>query len=304
MATMVTTQTSANASSLKTFITQYPIRSYFTIAYLGAWIPLAVPVLAQNGLGILPFMVSDIVFVLLFIFATLAGPTMGALIVTATTEGRPGLRRFLRRYIQVRYGIRWYLVTLFGIPLIALLAGSVYLGATAFTTALTQWSAIFTTYLPAVLAMMIIPSLGEEPGWRGFALPRLQKQYGPLPGSLVLGLLHGVWHLPVFLLIAGPAAMGPFSPSHFVWNTLMIMTLTVLWTWVFNNARGSIFAAILLHAAFNAAGALIGQWFPTYPTSANNLGDYLTIASALLVILATRGRLSYQKLRAQDDMAG
>jgi len=298
---MVTTQISANPSSLKTFITQYPIRSYFTIAYLGAWIPLAVPVLAQNGLGILPFMVSDIVFVLLFILATLAGPTMGALIVTATTEGRPGLRRFFRRYIQVRYGIVWYLVTLFGIPLIAVLSASVYLGIAPFATAVTNWSAIFTTYLPAVLAMMIIPSLGEQPGWRGFALPRLQKQYGPLPGSLVLGLLHGVWHLPVFLLITGPAAMGPFNPGHFVWNTLMIMTLTVLWTWVFNNARGSIFAAILLHAAFNGAGALIGQWFPAYPASANSLGDYLIIASAILVILVTRGRLSYDKLRAQED---
>src|SRR4051812_14083659 len=117
MATMVTTRTPATTSSLKSLIARYPLRSYFTIAYLGAWLPLAVPVLAQNGLGILPFMVSDIAFILLFILATLAGPTMGALIVTATTEGRPGLRRFFRRYIHVRYGIRWYLLTLFGIPL-------------------------------------------------------------------------------------------------------------------------------------------------------------------------------------------
>jgi hypothetical protein len=64
-------------------------------------------VLAQNGLGVLPFMVSDIAFVLLFILATFAGPTMGALVVTAETEGRPGLRRLLGRYVQVRFGIRW-----------------------------------------------------------------------------------------------------------------------------------------------------------------------------------------------------
>ena len=58
---------------------------------------------AQNGLGVLPFTVSDIAFILLFILATFAGPTMGALLVTGATEGRPGLRRFFRRYIQVRY---------------------------------------------------------------------------------------------------------------------------------------------------------------------------------------------------------
>jgi membrane protease YdiL (CAAX protease family) len=303
MTTMITTRTPASTSSLKTLLARHPLRSYFTIAYMGAWIPLAVPVLAQNGLGVLPFTVSDIAFVLLFILATFAGPTMGALVVTAATEGRPGLRRFLRRYVQVRFGIRWYLVALFGFPLLGLFAASVYLGAAPFVTALTQWSAIFTTYLPAVLAMMIIPALGEEPGWRGFALPRLEQLYGPLVGSLVLGLLHGVWHLPVFLLITGPAAMGPFSAGHFVWNTFMIMSVTVLWTWVFNNARGSIFAAILLHAAFNAAGALMRQWFPAFPASANSLGDYLIVASAVLVVLGTRGQLSYGKLQDLSSSA-
>jgi membrane protease YdiL (CAAX protease family) len=107
---------------------------------------------------------------------------------------------------------------------------------------------------------MIFPALGEEPGWRGFALPCLQQQYGPLLGSLILGLLHGVWHLPAFLMAAGPMAMGPFNAGAFVYNTLVIMVTAVIWTWVFNNARGSIFMALVLHGTNNAIGVLANGW--------------------------------------------
>src|SRR3954469_9774364 len=179
--TMTTLTTLARAdarSSIKRLLADHQILAYFVLAFAGTWTMLLVPVLAQNGLGVLPFMVPDIAMLVLFVAATLAGPSLAAIVLTAATGGRPGLRQFFRRYVQVRVGLRWYLLVLLGYPLLGLLAASAFFGLAPFQTALEQWPLFFTTYLPAVLIFMIFPALGEEPGWRGFALPRLQQQYG------------------------------------------------------------------------------------------------------------------------------
>jgi membrane protease YdiL (CAAX protease family) len=285
----------APASPARRLLAQHPLLAYFGIAFGGTWTLLLVPVLAQNGLGLLPFLVPDVAMLLLFIAATLAGPTLGAIVITAATGGKPGLRHFFRRYVQVQVGLRWYLLALFGLPLIVLLAASASFGVAPLQAALAQWPLFFTAYLPAVLIFMIFPALTEEPGWRGFALPRLQQQYGPLLGSLILGLLHGVWHLPAFLMTAGPMAMGPFNAGAFVYNTLVIMVTAVIWTWVFNNARGSIFMALVLHGTNNAVGVLANGWGPMFSTAAvGTMGDMLLVVCALLIIVFTRGRLSYR----------
>src|SRR5436190_9435610 len=171
MTTFTTTARAAAPSSIKRQLISHPLLAYFGIAFAGTWAMLLVPVLAQNGLGVLPFMVPDIAMLVLFIAATIAGPTLGAIVVTAATGGRPGLRQFFRRYVQVRARLRWYLLVLLGYPLIGLLAASAAFGLAPFQIALAQWALIFTVYLPAVLIVMIFPALGEEPGWRGFALP-------------------------------------------------------------------------------------------------------------------------------------
>src|ERR687886_3089557 len=110
-------------------------------------------------------------------------------LTTSRHGGRPALRHFFHRYLQVRVGLRWYLLALLGLPLIILLAESASFGLVPVQTALAQWPVFLTAYLPAVLFSMIMPALFEEPGWRGFALPRLEQQYGPVPGRLVLRLL-------------------------------------------------------------------------------------------------------------------
>ncbi len=149
---------------------------------------------------------------------------------------------------------------------------------------------------------MIFPAIinwGEEAGWRGFAQTRMQGIYGPLWTSLLVGFLHGIWHLPAFLLVAGPAAMGPLDPWHFARNTVDIMLITVIWTWIFNNAQGSILIASLSHAAWNAAQGWIGAVVPDFPKqigplSINDAATLIFLACALVVIIATKGQLGYQ----------
>jgi uncharacterized protein len=293
--TTLTTMARADApSSIKRLLARHQILAYFIFAFAGTWMMLLVPVLAQNGLGVLPFLVPDIAMLVLFVAATLAGPTLAAILMTAATGGRPGLRQFFRRYVQVRVGLRWYLLALLGLPLILLLAACAYFGLAPIQTALAQWPLLFTAYLPAVLIFMIMPGLAEEPGWRGFALPRLQRQYGPLLGSLILGLLHQVWHLPVFFITKGQMAMGPFNAGDFGYKIFTSLVLAVIWTWVFNNARGSIFMALVLHGTNNAIGVLMHGWGPQFSAAnVSTLGDILVAVCALLIIVFTRGRLAY-----------
>jgi uncharacterized protein len=293
MATIATSLPSTRARSLKRLIAHHPLAAYFTIAFAAVWLALLPAVLARNGLGLLPFTVPDAAFVVLFIGGTLLGPTAGAFVVTAVTDGKPGVRLMLRRYTQWRISIRWYVLALFGYIGLQLVAASAWLGMAPLYTLIAQWPLLFTAYLPGVLAMSIFPALVEEPGWRGFALPRLQVKYGALLATLLLGLLHGIWHLPVYALVSGPAAMGPFNIIDVIMNTVSIMALTVMWTWVFNNAKGSILMAILLHAASNATGNFFSELFPNLPAQFGLTLFGLYIVSAVLIIIGTRGRLGY-----------
>ncbi len=119
----------------------------------------------------------------------------------------------------------------------------------------------------------------------------MQSQYGPLVGSLILGSLHALWHLPVYF-IPGLILNGPFSLSAFVVNSVLMIGLTLVWTWLFNHAGGSILFAMFFHGVSNAAGGLVSQLDVslTDPWFSLKLG----IALALLIIVATRGRLGYR----------
>src|SRR6185503_1687379 len=124
--------------------------------------------------------------------ATFTGPLLAAYVVTALTSGKAGLRALWRRYGQWRVGVHWYLIALFGYLLIWLVGYSVWLNGAPLLNLLAEPSLIFSAYL-IPLSLFLILALGEETGWRGFALPRLQQRYGPLYGTLILAILHGLW---------------------------------------------------------------------------------------------------------------
>src|SRR5690606_25377036 len=117
----------------------------------------------------------------------------------------------LGRYVQWRAGMQWYLLVLFG-PLLALTIGAIpFLGMSILSAFINNAALIASFYLPVLVVGIILGPLWEEPGWRGFALPRLQRQYGPLAGTVTLGLLWSLWHLPAFL----GGWLGPLTLSTF-----------------------------------------------------------------------------------------
>ncbi len=297
MSTVISAAPTAARPSLQRLLARRPLLAYFLIAFAATWIPLLPVVLARNGVGILPFTVSDVAFIVLFIGGTIAGPTLGAFTVTAAVDGKPGVRAFLRRYVQWRFGVQWYLLALFGPLSLLILVASMVAGPSQLLDAMQNWSLLFTSYPVLLLSMILFPALIEEPGWRGFALPRMEAAYGPLTGTLLLGFLHGIWHLPVYFLVSGPAAMGPFSVTNVALNTASIMAITIFWSWIFNNAGGSILIAILLHAASNATGQVAAEMLPDLPPNFDRAMFVAYLVVTVLIIAGTRGRLGYRSDR-------
>jgi hypothetical protein len=122
----VTTAPAEPASAGQGLLARHPLVCFFAMAYAFSWLVWAPWVLGEDGAGLLPFKLSDATSGLLNAAAILAGPTLSAFIMTATTEGRAGVRRLLGRYVLWRVGIQWYLFALIGVPLIMLLGTMVY----------------------------------------------------------------------------------------------------------------------------------------------------------------------------------
>ncbi len=174
---------------------------------------------------------------------------VAAALAALLTGGRPALRDLGRRLLRWRVRWVWYAVVLVGPALFALLVAGVVvlLGgdpASAAPPVLVggSWLLLVTFLLVATLT----DGLGEEVAWRGFALPRLLERLGPVPASLLLGLVWGLWHLPLLW------TEGRVLHQQPLWLLLLDITAkSVLFTWVFLRTDGSVLVAAMFHAATN-----------------------------------------------------
>jgi membrane protease YdiL (CAAX protease family) len=226
------------------------------------------------------------------------GPFLAAYIIIRLTEGPEGLSRFKSSFRQLRAGWGWYLFILLGIP------GLIVLGIILQPGTLAGFQGIRSGLLALYLVNFIVVffgggPLGEEPGWRGFALPQMQQRYGPLWGTLFLGILWAFWHLPDFLSPSaqggGPGTgLGTFF-TNFPIFMLMVIALSVLFTWIYNHTRGSIFLAILAHTSINTPQLALIPLFPAVDFTRLNLAILIAFGvPALLILLLTRGQLGYR----------
>jgi membrane protease YdiL (CAAX protease family) len=303
MATFTRTTSASTGSVVKRLITNRPLTAYFVLAFGLMWLfalPLALS--RTHGSGLLPYDLSDTLGNALYLLATFSGPTVAALIVTGVTEGSAGVVRLLKRFVQWRVQPRWYLVALAINLLIWLLAYMALMGSELLVVAVNHWSLLLSTFLPLVAFGIIFPSIAEEPGWRGFALPRLQQRHGPVVASLILGSLHGLWHLPALMT----KNFGPLPLANYLPFMLTAALATVIYTWVYNRTSGSVLLAILLHAASNATSGWIGMLFSEAGVQPPTVGLVGFLAStswinviaygivALILIAATGGQLGYR----------
>jgi membrane protease YdiL (CAAX protease family) len=217
--------------------------------------------------------------------------------MTAVTEGKPGLGQLLRRIVRWRVGLRWYLFALVGLPMVMVLGTIIRPGALESLNISAQ--PLTLAYLNAFVSMALIGGpLFEEPGWTGFAQPRLQRLYGPFVGGLLLGGLWALWHLPGFLIPSEDFTDIPPRGTvlDFVVFALALLGLRLIIIWVVNNTRSSVLMAILVHASWNTFySAALVQLFRS-PAVLSTYLNLMMAACALAVVLVavTRGRMGYR----------
>lgn len=267
-----------------------PLLSFFLIAYAFSW-ALSIPAILAEW-AVLPGATFPIFFTL-----KAFGPAVAASMVSQAAEGRSGWRDLWRSGLRWRAGWQWYLAILVGAPALLLLGAAALPGAPASFVGLAPQ--LLVAYPISFVAIFFLGGpLGEEPGWRGFALPRMQARMGALRATLLLGALWTGWHLPDFLTSAQgggrDAGLAPYYTRLPIF-CLALMALSVIFTWVYNRTRGSLFIAMLLHASINTAGTLLLLFASPLVTGTDLPVLIGAGVPALLILALTRGRLGTQR---------
>jgi membrane protease YdiL (CAAX protease family) len=245
--------------------------TFVVVAFGFTWTCWWLAALDERGLISLP-----VPLVLLGSF----GPLVAALSVTARDGGRAALRALLGRVVRWRVPPTWYAVALLG-PVVMYLAAVVLHvlagGRPPDVTALVRTlpaAAVATVYF------VVVAGLGEEVGWRGYALPALQARYSALLSSTILGVLWALWHLPLFFT----PSVGSYGVLPFPLYLAYMIPFTILVTWVFNSAYGSVLIAMILHGTINASGELL-KAVPEYAVRPATVAEAAALTGRIYLLL-------------------
>jgi membrane protease YdiL (CAAX protease family) len=207
----------------------------------------------------------------LFILAVWSPGIVGAFLVWRH-YGLKGLGSFLRRLTLWRMPLAWWVFLVLGMPAVKYLGAAIN-GTITDPFPFSSWYGV----LPALAVTLFIGPV-EEFGWRGVALPLLQRRFAPLWAGLILGVFWGLWHAPAFLLSGTPQSAWTFGPY-----VVGVLALSVVLTPMFNAARGSILIAALFHFQLNN---------PIWPEAQPWENFIFAIAAVVIVVLNRRSMLS------------
>ncbi|MBE9045313.1 CPBP family intramembrane metalloprotease [Pleurocapsales cyanobacterium LEGE 10410] len=271
---------------LRQWVKRHPITSFFSLTYFlswGIWLPLIV-----GYKGIL----SNALFL-----AGIFGPALAAGILTQ--QSRRSIVRWLRGILRWRISIRWYFIAL-GFPILLI-------GTVSLLFALLGYPANFwllldrgSDYLSELIFVAFLGGGQEEFGWRGFALPHLQRRYSPVISTLILGIFWSFWHLPIVMVnpeFQHGLAIADFLPVIFI-TFYQVIGYAFCLTWLFNRTQ-SVLLTILLHASFNTANQQLVP-LPLEQMQGSNyqvLSVIMTLVLTIVVIAlitSTKGKLGYK----------
>ncbi len=277
---------------------KFALLLFFILAYLFTWAYWLPQALASRNLA-----AGQVPDALMFLAGY--GPALAAVLVTAFASGKRGLRELFSRLVKWRVGLQWYAVALLlpvAVTFLALsfnwLTGGIMpdFASAGFAFGPPDTPVWLKIVLLSLIFTLGFDGLGEELGWRGFALPYLLKNgRSSLAASLLLGALWAAWHLP-YALTKG-SFLSELPLAIFFIN---LMAVSVLYTWLFNNTRGSVLIAILFHAS----GNVISNILPIIPPVAADLRIYYILVAihctlALAIVFATGTTLYSRRLSAQ-----
>jgi uncharacterized protein len=263
-------------SAISDLMKRHPLVTFFILAYALSWWAWILYAVGLFGGPIACF-----------------GPFLAAIVVLAVTEGKAGVVGLFRRMVRWRVAPGWYAVALLLPVVLTSIAAAlnVLLGAQPPSAAqLSVWPGVLSTFA----FVLLIPGAGgawEEPGWRGYAVPRLQHGRSALLASLILGVLIAGWHLP--LMVTGEV--------HYS-DIVLIIAAAIVVNWVFNNARGSVLIVMLLHAANNAVS---GSFFSPMFSGADSVRQswllVLVWAVAAGLVIAIAGPTHFSRKHHKDE---
>lgn len=221
-------------------------------------------------------------------YPALLGPAIAAFALTAWTAGRAGTRDLLSRMLRWRVGLRWWLVAVspiafLAVTLLVMAAAGEDLPAVADFGLFTGTPAI--GLVGVFLLITFVGSLGEETGWRGYALPHLQQRFSPLTATLILAPLWFLWHVPQFFVIA---TYRDFGPTDYVGMALGLTAGAVVLTWLYNRSGGSVLLVIVWHGVYNFVGATEGA--VAVGAIAATISTLVMVQGIALVLLELRAR--------------
>ena len=276
---------------MKTFINRYQIGIFFVLTFVLSWFPWYA--------GIAPEVMT-------------MGPSIAAFIVVLILGGWRGFVDLLRPFGRWRASLGLWGLAIFGPGILYLLGLGVHLlmgGEAPPFIMIREELNLLPLYLVMVVLMPWNGPVGEEFGWRGYALPKLQNKYGALIASLIIGTIWGIWHLPSFYAPQGVvgAIAAKIGMVFIIPYTLGTIANSIFMTWVYNKSKASaLIAGIVWHAAINfwapvllSDSSLIAAREGTHlPTIAPNL--YLMVlavqvVAALILVIATKGKLGYSE---------
>lgn len=244
-----------------TLASRHPLLFYFALTYAISWPLWLLSRLIGGPLGTVVIVAGG----------------FGPMIAAAITIHRSGgsLSEWARRILRWRVPIGYYAYAL-GLPVLLGMVLNLVLAALGEQPDLSLLPERIPAYLQTFALTAVIFGGQEEPGWRGFALPRLQQRHSALVATLILGLAWGIWHVPLYGL------------AGFV----VPLVLAFFYTWLYNKT-GSVLLCILLHASFTPAQDHLLLTADSATVDAVLLATYLGAAGIL--ILVTRGRLGSRR---------
>jgi membrane protease YdiL (CAAX protease family) len=255
-------------------IRAHPVAWFFVIAYALSWVAWSPQVLA--GLGLLAWRPSRY----LHLLGSL-GPMCAAVFVTYASGDAAAMRRLRSRSLVLRGRGLWVAIA-FVVPALLFLVSLI--PALISNPTQVKWAHLgLSTEYPALprplfwLANVVCYGFGEEVGWRGFALPRMQSQRYALASALLLGIAWAGWHFPLFAFSPGLSSLGVAGSVGLL---MSILTGSVLMAWLFNSSGGSVLVAAIFHGVLD-----VFMTSPVVPEVPMFMGATLTVGTISLVPL-------------------
>jgi len=278
-------------TAFRRLLARHPLATFLALVYVIYTAMAFVPALAHHAFPYdLPLWVA---------VGHLFGVAVPAVVVTWLADGREGVRDLARRCTRWRVAPRWYVASLIAMPVAFLLLAIVAIGDGPLDLLGDHWARLFTNVLPYLALSILLFNVAEEIGWMGFFHARVQERYTALKACAVVAFPFAIFHLPDFLVDAGwsVANIGP-ALAYLVFMTFFLFFLRVILVWLYNNTGGSVLIVGLFHSSFNTAVSRMSVDFLSGPTVGFLLASSIVIVAAVVIIVRTRGRLGYDRLRA------